>query len=158
MNNIEFLKGWKKNFVTISLEQYLFKDENDEINKITKLISIFSPSKIKLKFNIEDNDQFSKEFLSNKNYDYKIIHTGKRFFSRKKYSLIEMNSDLLLANNIISLAVKYKNTIDLELIFDNQSLVLGVLYGDAGETHSIHFNSEFFNIEEIKNKINNIFN
>lgn len=157
MNTVEFMKGWKKNFVTIFLEHNIFKDEKDEIDKITNLISIFSPSKIKIKFNTEDNDQFSKEFLSNKNYDYKITHTGKKLFSKKEYNLIEMNAEILLANQIIGLAIKHKNTLDLEIISDNQLLVSAVLFGDAGESHSIHFNSQFFNVEEIKNKTNNIF-
>ena len=159
MKTVKFLNGWKKNFITIFLEHFLFKNEKDEIDKITKIISIFSESSsnIKMEFNIEKDDPFSKEFLSNKNYNYKITHTGKKLFSKKEYKLIEMNGDISLANQIIALTIKYKNTIELKINIGDQILLEGVLFGDAGGSHTVHFNTKFFNTEEVKIKVNNIF-
>lgn len=158
MKTVEFLKGWEKNFTTIFLEHRIFKNEKDEIDKVTKILSLFSQFNITLKFIIEENDKFYKEFLSDKNYAYKIIHTGKRFFSRKKYYTIEINTDIKSANPLIALAIKYQNTVDFEITSNEQIIVSGVLFGDAGGSHTIHFNTKFFNENETEIKINSIFN
>lgn len=157
MKTVEFLKGWKENFVTIFLEHNLFKNEKDEIDKLTKTLTLFSPFNVNFQFNTEEDDKFFKELLSTQNYNIKVIRTGKKLFSKKQFKLIEIYTDELLSFNLIKLAIQHKVTLEFELKFNDQIKVIGILYGDAGESHSIHFNSQFFDTEEIKNKINNIF-
>lgn len=157
MKTVEFLKGWEKNFVTIFLEHNLFKNKKDEIDKFAKMLTLFSPFNGKFQFNIEENDKFFEELLSTNNYNIEIIRTGKKLFRKKKYKLVEINTNELLSFNLIKLAIQHKITLEFELKLDDQIKVTGILYGDAGESHSIHFDSQFFNTEEIKIKINNIF-
>ncbi len=157
MKTVEFLKGWKKNFITIFLEHNLFKNEKDEIDKLTRTLSLFSPFDVKFQFNTEENDEFFEEILSTNNYNIKVIHTGKKLFSKKQYKLIEIHTDELSSFNLIKLAVQHKVTLEFELKFNDQIKVIGILFGDAGESHSLHFNSQVFDVEEIKNKTNNIF-
>lgn len=157
MKSIEFLKGWKENYVTIFLEHNIFKNENDEIDKITKVFALFSPFNARFQFNTEEKDKFLEELLLIKKYDIKVIHTGKRLFSKKQYKQIEVYTNEFSSNNLIKLAIQHKVTLEFELEFNDQNKVIGVLYGDAGESHSIHFNTAFSNIEEINNQINNIF-
>ncbi len=157
MNTVEFLKGWKKNFVTIFLNHNLFKNEKDEFEKVTEVLTLFSPFKIKLQFNTEGNDVFFEKVLSTNDYNIKVIHTGKKLFSRKQYKLIEIYTDESLFFNLIKLAIEHKITLEFELIFNDEIKVIGVLYGDAGESHTMHFDTKFFKTEEVKTKINNIF-
>ncbi len=157
MKTVEFLKGWKKNFITIFLDHNIFENEKDEFDKVTEILTLFSPFDVKLQFNTEENDVFFEKILSTKDYNIKIIHTGKKLFSKKQYKLIEIYTEELLFFNLIKLAIEHKITLEFELVFNDQIKVIGILYGDAGESHTIHFDTKFFNIEEIKIKINNIF-
>lgn len=157
MKTVEFLKGWRKNFVTIFLEQNLFKNEKDEIDKIINIFTFFTPYIAKFQFNTEENDKFFEELSLTNNYDIKVIRIGKKLLSKKQYKLIEVCTNELLSYNLLKLAIQHKVTLEFELKFNDQINVAGVLYGDAGESHSIHFNTKYYDVDKIKNKINNLF-
>lgn len=157
MKTVEFLNGWEKNFVTIFLEHNLFKNEKDEINKLTKIFTFFIPFCAKFKFNTKENDEFFEKLLATNNYDTKVIYIGKKLFSKNQYKLIEVCTNELLSYNLIKLAIQHKVTLDFELWFNDQLKVTGVLYGDAGESHSIHFNKKCFDVDKIKSEIISIF-
>ena len=157
MNAVEFLRGWKKDFDTLFLENRIFKNKNDEVDKVKKTLNIFSPFNAKVEFNTEENDGFIKELLLNYNYSIKVKHIGRKMFTKKEYKLIEICTDSSHIFYLIELALKHRRTLDFEFSRNNQIIVTGVLYGDSGGSHTVHFNTKIFNLHEIKTQLNNIF-
>ena len=156
MKTVEFLNGWKKNFYTIFLESSIFKNKKEEIDKVSKILTLFSPFEAILRFTIHEDDKIFEEI--NNDCEVKIIKNGKKLLSQKQYKTIEINTNDKSIDSLIDLLINHNLTCDFELKNNDTIVVSGVLYGDEGESHSIHFDSIHYNKSEIKNKVCLIFN
>ena len=103
------------------------------------------------------NDQFFNKIINIVNCKVEILYSGKKLFSKKPYYLIEVQVDEPSFYKIIQQAIFDEETLEFKGTCEDKVVVVeGVLFGDGGGAHSIHFNTCKYRVDEIKSKVNKL--
>lgn len=155
MKKIQFIKTTSG--ICIYLNDFLFKDDNDRIEKLTKILNIFTFNNLLLKSDcfVDEGDTFLEEMQTLLNCELKTEFTKTRLFSKRKYSKVQIAFNGEKIEKAIEFIVKNEISLGFECYNTNNVLSLQFVVND-NDGACITFNFKLYNPEEIKAKVKEI--
>lgn len=158
MRKAEFHKH-SGNLVSMVLGNHLFDKDDEFLSKLLESVKLFYRENMTIlcRFFTNDNDKFANALIQLFGNEITTLFTRKKLFRKTKYYKMQVYLSELSMENVIALAIRYCASPEIE-VCDKQGTILFEIGLNDNEGTFINFNTDKFNLNEIKEQMNQILN